>query len=476
MEKFWILVLIYPLMIGGMVTSSCDMLSPSDTDTISLNEVEYVETRDVIINPERGFYKHFSRGLGVDESLNLENIQGIRADGYSLILLVYYLKEYRHKELDNRALGSLEQDMEILRKAGLKCILRFAYSGNPDEPDAPLSTIQMHLDQLQPWFAVNFDVIAVMQAGFIGAWGEWYYTSNKLNNSGAQATVLNKILEVLPDARMVQVRTPTYKMNFVQSKEPGKFADAFNGSTRSRVGHHNDCFLASQNDYGTYENVDVEKAYIHQDALYVPVGGETCPPTDVEPANCSRAIEEMRYLRWTYLNQDYFRGVNDRWIEQGCMDEIRRNLGYRLVLRSGQYSPEISPGHTLDIQLVIENAGYASMFNPRWVELILANDQTEDTWLLRLDEDPRFWKPGEKVTLNVQAGIPPDIVAGNYQLYFNLPDPGEGLYGNPFYSIRLANEGTWQPSTGFNDLKMPIVISDQGATKSYEGNQFFQRK
>ena len=61
--------------------------------------------------------------------------------------------------------------MGVARKAGIKIILRFAYSIAMDEPDAPLSVILQHLDQLKPILQENKDVIAVLQAGFIGSWG-----------------------------------------------------------------------------------------------------------------------------------------------------------------------------------------------------------------------------------------------------------------------------------------------------------------
>ena len=34
----------------------------------------------------------------------------------------------------------------------------------------------------------------------------------------------------------------------------------------------------------------------------------------------------------------------------------------------------------------------------------------------------------------------------------NLPDPCETLHNNPLFSIRLANENTWQENTGYNLL------------------------
>ena len=60
-----------------------------------------------------------------------------------------------------------------MREAGVMCVFRFAYTSLETEPDAPLSIIQTHIDQLKPYLAKNADVIAVWQAGFIGSWGEW---------------------------------------------------------------------------------------------------------------------------------------------------------------------------------------------------------------------------------------------------------------------------------------------------------------
>ena len=49
-------------------------------------------------------------------------------------------------------------------------ILRFAYSLAMYEPDAPLAVILQHLDQIKPILQEYKDVIAVLQAGFIGSW------------------------------------------------------------------------------------------------------------------------------------------------------------------------------------------------------------------------------------------------------------------------------------------------------------------
>lgn len=70
-------------------------------------------------------------------------------------------------------------------------------------------------------------MIFVVQAGFVGTWGEWYYSLNyatpKADSSGgvyyepsatqqaARNTIINDLLIALPGTRQVQVRTPTIK-------------------------------------------------------------------------------------------------------------------------------------------------------------------------------------------------------------------------------------------------------------------------
>ena len=45
-------------------------------------------------------------------------------------------------------------------------------------------------------------------------------------------------------------------------------------------GEHNDCFLASDTDFGTYTNKEEELSYMAQDNLFCVQGGETCALTD----------------------------------------------------------------------------------------------------------------------------------------------------------------------------------------------------
>jgi hypothetical protein len=465
--------------IGSLCSLASCKSSEDNSDEkgeISQSEISYIASNNKFPNPERGFYKYTESNLGSNPTMLNENIlRGYRTQNISLIYRIFYLKSFRDKALSQEALNQVDTDMSTLRKSGLKCVLRFAYSGQETEPDAPLDIILQHLDQLRPVFEKNADVIAVLQAGFIGAWGEWYYSSNNLKNSGVRKIILDKMLDVLPARRMIQLRTPAYKTDYLQKNTALSKAEAFSETKAARIGHHNDCFLASTTDYGTYANIEVEKKYIGDEGVYLPVGGETCPPDGIAPADCAKAESEMRRLRWSFLNEDYYQGVINNWITQGCMDNIIKELGYRFVLLSGTYTDKIAPEGTLTIQLKVTNAGYGSPYNPRKVEFILKNVQTSQLYVAEVDEDPRFWRPLTETVVSETIGIPKDMPSGTYDLFLNLPDPEPQLYANPDYSIQLANENVWIKESGYNNLLQQITIGNF-PSEVYKGEVYFKKK
>ena len=146
-----------------------------------LKSVTYQPTEEIFPNPERGFYKYslIEPGSGAG-ALSFTQVSNYRNSGISLVMRYFYLKNFKDKPLSSDALKEIDNDFETTRRAGIKIIPRFAYSQAQDEPDASLEIIIQHLDQLKPIFEKNSDVIATVQAGFIGSWGEWYYSTNDL--------------------------------------------------------------------------------------------------------------------------------------------------------------------------------------------------------------------------------------------------------------------------------------------------------
>ena len=134
------------------------------------------------------------------------------------------------------------------------------------------------------------------------------------------------------------------------------------------------------------------------------------------------------------------------------MEEIQKRLGYRFVLEEGQFTKEPKAGAPLKVILKVRNDGFASAMNPRDVELVLAAKDGSIAKRYTVDSDPRFWMPGETATIDQTIDLPSGLSGGEYTLSLNLPDPCETLHNNPLFSIRLANENTWQEETGFNTV------------------------
>jgi len=472
MNQIFLLIIMFSGFLGSTACTKKPVVEP-----VELTVVNYTPDDAKFANPERGFSKYTECNLGTGSgSLNELTLKQYRInDNITLIYRIVYLKNFRSTPLSIVALADLDEDFETMRNAGIKCLLRFAYSSNETEPDAPFSIISQHLDQLKPYLEKNADVIAVMQAGFIGAWGEGYYSSSGLNSSGGRYQVYNKILEALPVNRMIEVRTPAYKREFVQRSANITSEEAFTALDVARIGFHNDCFLASSNDYGTYENVTVDKAYLNKECLYVPMGGETCPPSGVAPADGAKAQTEMRYLRWSHLNQDYYHGVNDLWKVDFSMDNIIRELGYRFQLLSGEYTGEVGQGGSFKARIILKNLGYAPLYNPRMVELVLKSTESAETYKVNLGIEPRLWKPTLESAIDTVVGIPQDMPVGEYELLLNLPDPEVTLYNKPEYSIRLANQNVWDETTGYNKLNLNIQIGTAVKGDEYSGTLFFEK-
>jgi hypothetical protein len=427
----------------GMMLWGLAALLPAD-QTIVFEEIQ-----ERFANPERGFY-HYMVLNKIDQ---LRPLEDLRYNQY--ITLVYgkiEANEFRDKELSKQFLHDIEWGFHRIRQAGLKAIICVSYSDKIGDPDASLDTILHHLDQLKPLLHENADVIYLAKAGFIGPWGEWHNWQAGPDTLTSRRLILDRLLETLPKDRMLVLRTPKYKLDLFDGKTLTE-KEAFSGSPISRIGFHNDCFLSGDDDIGTYTPEKPRWAwieYIGSETRFTPFGGETCKLHSI--GQCANALDEMRDLHCSWLNWDYLPEVRDRWKKSGCLDEIERRLGYRFVLRSVSISDFLMSDDQLqyNIQIRLENTGFASPFNPRPVELVLRSEKK--VYIQALDQDPRFWLPGKPIVIKTTINIPDEFLGKTCCLELRLSDPASSLRNDPHYAIRLANTGVWNEETGSNVL------------------------
>jgi Domain of unknown function (DUF4832)/Domain of unknown function (DUF4874) len=442
-------------------------------------------------NPERGFHIQkdgWDKVIHPDwESLTLEDMQRARTKGISLVRVYYVINEFRDQDLSSAMLGRFAQNLSDARTAGVKLIPLFTYSypktndyaAHPERPenqDAPLNVILGHLEQLRGIIRDNADVIAFWDAGFIGPWGEWHDSTNGLLGTADRwdalndksRTILEKLLAVLPADRTITLRYPRHKQD---ATGPAALTpqEAYSKTPKARLGAKDDCFLASNTNWGTYnpddpKSIQAQKDFLNQDNQYLPQAGETCnAAAAAQPyINCDNALKELAYMRWSAINQDYHPDVLQGWKTQGCYATIERKLGYRYRLLDASLPTAAPRGSGVTINLNMTNDGWARPYNPRTLEIVLKAKTGGKLTRLAVapPTDARLFlpAPGETKTLELSLTLPATLETGQYDVLLNLPDPAPSLHDRPEYSIRLANEGVWEASTGFNSLNATLEV------------------
>ena len=464
------------LAIAGLTLASQVGLSADEP-----RQIQYQTTSEDFLNPERGFLKF--RNL-----VQPSGYAQVRAQGHSIIYGQVLASSFRDGPLSDEFLQKIQSGFDAARENGLKVKFRLSYSNDIGQPDAPKAVVLQHIQQLAPLWERNKDVMFHMDAGFIGAWGEWHSSTNGLTNPTDRSDILHAILDALPVDRSVSVRTPHFKREIFTGSQVTAIEitseTAFDGSDLSRVGHVNDCFLSSPTDVGTYINpggqwpVSRELEYIGNESKYVAFGGETC---GLDARNESaRAIAEMQQLHIDYLNLDWHPDVIQRWKDEGKFAEISRNIGYRYQLNSVALPDTARIGGVLNLQIDLENVGFGELFNGRKVEVVLRNNQTAELTTTALSVDPRRWTGGEKQTLTLQLALPETLANGTYTLGLWLPDADSDLRNDVRYAIRFANENVWDPISGVNWLSnslhltretVGVLLEDASSLREIVGNE-----
>lgn len=485
--------------------------------------------REGLRNPERGLWvetlfaeppgkpspwgdsrpHHLRRKVpdGYNDQTWILDAQRYETHGLTLVQTYCYLDEFVGKLIPEQKLALLQQSFDHLRKNGLKSVLRFAYEKDTDRKSGPtLSDILNHIGQLAPVIRKNADIIFVMQAGFVGAWGEWHSSTHGLENDPTiLATIVAKTLSTLPAGRMVLVRVPKYKRAVLSEPELGGFQMvdeeiAHTGAPAARIGFHDDGFLASLGD-GTWPEPpyfanagNPEFDYMTAESPYVPVGGELYWADVGGKVDGLRAAIRMRLHHyscfslshsfseregWRYsidgwmqapltvgqvrearlpMSDGYFEDAARHKVTRTQFEYIRDHLGYRLELQRATFPQEVRSGEGFAVEVALINRGFSAIHNPRPVYFVL----TRDTGVVELpteDADPRQWQPYQPNDpeyrplvhkFAIKTRLPAGLKAGKYRLGLWMPDAYPSLHLDPRYAVRVANRDVpwWTDANG----------------------------
>lgn len=453
----------------------------------SQNTVNYTNSNEIFANPERGFQKYSITNSSYATTANYSNINVNElnswysgTDKVTVIFRYFLLEDFLTTNINATYLSNMQLDFNRIRTAGFKCIVRFSYSNSEgtSAQQATKAQILAHLNQLAPILNANKDVIISHQAGFIGTWGEWYYTnSSEFGTDGNINTtqwanrkeVVDAMLAATPISIPIQVRYVGIKKT-MYGNTPLTPTTAYQNTAQARVGFFNDAFLNDYGDQGTYSVSSqyqnpvgtADYTYLSNETNYLPMSGET-NGLNAPRTNGSNAVLEMDYTNWSLLNRDYFEQNITNWTNSNHIDDIKRKLGYRFVLNSSVFNLQ---GTNLSLQINLTNEGYARIFKERKVYLVLKNNATSQKTSFLMNTDCRTWENTINLTQSIDLSSLP---VGNYSSFLSLPDSESSLTTNQKYAIRFANASVWDATEGMNNLLQTINIASLN-TASFENS------
>ena len=452
-------------------------------------------------NPERGF--RLEVALDVTEknyvwapdkypditSYLEEEAEKYASDSISLVQTYFYLTGAVGKALTADDFNTMDIFFDKLRELGMKAVLRFAYETQfmgRAATGPTLDDIIRHTEQLKPFLAKNKDVIQVVQAGMIGAWGEWHSSFHGLERSDeTKRTILQHICRMTPEGRYIQIRVPEYKNLLDPSSDDYK-----------RTSFHDDFIVIKKHLWdggmseGTpaYEQIVRESAYLPVDgelpwgtwsmnedpdspeAGWIIDGPQTAKRLFLQHYTSLSAIHNykekntkdkysMKYWKETpvteaFLKENkmpvsngYFNTKDKKIAERNVFDYIRDHLGYRIELQDLTIVPTADKNNK-EIELSLINRGFSTLFNEHPVYFVLIDNKGNIVHTELTGANVNEWQPYSpddtlctplihKIKTNMH--IPETINPGNYRLGIWIPDGADRLNKNARYAIRCAN-------------------------------------
>ena len=445
------------------------------------------EKRNGLRNPERGFRFEIGVGKIPADLVKFPNVRDhwpfdrYKDDGVTMSQAYCYLTQYTESDIPQEKLDALQADFDRARREGYKFLFRFAYEFNETSPGPTLERTLSHIEQLKDIVRRNSDVIYVLQTGWVGLWGEFHTSVHGINKDPeAVVKIMKATLDMLPDDRVTMMRCMRYKetvMNGLGGNREVTAGTAHTLAPEARIGFFNDGTLANYWDGGTFLDPpyaapgNPEFDRVVRESPYIPVDGELFWNGEWTDLNYSHGLDAAKRLNlhhystlslvhgFSELDQTPEKGAIDEWKKsrftaelatqsglpfdpayfegaphRTAFEYIRDHLGYRLALKSADFTSELAAGEPFKASLLLENYGFAAPVNPR--KPVFVFRKADGTVLEKnVGSDMRNWRTGE-----IGFDFSTDLPAGEYELAIAFPDARGTLANRPEYAIRLATE------------------------------------
>lgn len=396
-------------------------------------------------------------------------------------------------DLDETFFSGLRGTFENCRNNGCTVALRFRYDANGKTKPEPATFEQVlkHINQIKENRVLEDykDLIMFVETGFVGAWGEQH--SGKYTSLEYKAQLLDAMLDMVPDEIPITVRTPNIfaKWAGIEMSEIDSWISE-PGSDAARIGLYNDGYMGSDSDLGTYSNREKETTWLGKQTLSSYFGGEFSGNLEwAKKYNTylpENAIPEMYKTHLSYINSNIYNlykdyifskqydveNVNNSvYYGETVFKFIRDHIGYRFVLRNSKLSGEVSKGGKLDLNIDIENTGFANPIRPQKAEIIL---EREGNYVkTEVDIDTRQWLSCTTSNSHLEMKIPGSLESGQWNVYLRFSVGNEGIKDGYMRSVKFANNDIWNPSLGANFMGS-FTVTESANTAEITDNTFYQ--
>lgn len=372
-------------------------------------------------NPDRGLRLEVNMdvatGMGLWNNTGSTGIEQLRreaayyaTDQPRLAQVYFYLHGYKDRDLDETAFANMDAYFEVLKELDIKAVFRFAYiwdETSPGTQEPSVAQTVRHLEQLKPYLEKWQPQIHVLQAGIIGAWGEWDANARaRMNNQSVggkrgETAILHALLENSPADMYVQVRYLNIKNNNLDVSSPHW----------NRVGYHDDYIIGELHGWNTagnnpssagWQQMTEESAQLLIDGEMIwgsangsDHGGRTINSVLVAQRllehhftslslthNYKEQDGEYSMLEWQreYVNRNilataglpfhssWFVDAQGNVLPRTMFEYIRDHLGYYLV---AQDASAVVDGTQVTASLTVANYGFAAPLGLADIRLVL---------------------------------------------------------------------------------------------------------
>lgn len=383
-------------------------------------------------------------------------------------------------------LTTMTTNFAAVRAAGMMVIPRFTCGEQELQYcDPTIAQVQAQAAAIKPILLANRDVIAFVQCGLLGVYGEWAEVNNGNDSKANKRTIKDACMDMVPAEIPVEITQVYPQMeDWYAGLPPASASIAFSGGKQARNGFHSDCFLtgngdsffypgpATVNDFVITGSRASQRNYVAAATEFVPFGGETCfgsqgssvqnrtgctSANDAE-GNSGGIMNEGPRYHLAHLNMTYeVPHFISSWNSGGCFSQITNLLGYRLQYDSITHAATAAKGSVATFTVQMRNYGWSRAFDNRTVQVLgISGSNT----FVGYSSAKISACPSQATTSNcpmvIHVAIPAGQASGTYTLYLQMPSTYSTTQAANYW-IRPANANNG--SQVWDGTKLPTGTS-----------------